>query len=322
MIDEFQKESAKLFKQHTPLDEEQARMLDWCTGLSGETGEVAELIKHATFSNAKLDKMALAKELGDVMWYLAAIATTADMTLSDILSLNVAKLQSRYALAQYSDEASANRKVTEQDFKSSPAYQVLQARLLKHAAPCNVILIGPDGSGKTTIAKKLAEALGFKYHKCDYQQDDKINLARHLLNTQINVVYDRFYCPDDVIYNSVKDIEMSEETLNGWDEIQALMDKRNCIIIYVTASFNVLQSRSAVWIDDYVQVKHLDAIVNAYEAWLAFSRKMHPYLGYAVIDTSVTDVFEVSKIVTSIVQVVQMSQERFGNFELEDETNG
>ena len=68
-------------------------------GLAGEAGEVCEKIKkimrdqngHLTEDNAQ----ELSKELGDVLWYLASIATEINMSLSAIAEDNMAKLQDR-----------------------------------------------------------------------------------------------------------------------------------------------------------------------------------------------------------------------------------
>lgn len=44
----------------------------------------------------ELDKEHLAKELGDVAWYLAEAATALDISLEDILQANIDKLKMRY----------------------------------------------------------------------------------------------------------------------------------------------------------------------------------------------------------------------------------
>lgn len=44
----------------------------------------------------ELDKEHLAKELGDIAWYLAEAATALDMPLEDILQANIDKLKKRH----------------------------------------------------------------------------------------------------------------------------------------------------------------------------------------------------------------------------------
>jgi NTP pyrophosphatase (non-canonical NTP hydrolase) len=68
-------------------------------GLCGEAGEVAEKIKKMVrdddgiLSDAR--RGALSKELGDVLWYLAQIATEAELDLDAIAAENLEKLLSR-----------------------------------------------------------------------------------------------------------------------------------------------------------------------------------------------------------------------------------
>ncbi len=65
-------------------------------GLGGESGEVIDLIKKHLFHDAPLDTEELKKELGDVLWYLSAIATGVGLTLEEVAEANVAKLLARY----------------------------------------------------------------------------------------------------------------------------------------------------------------------------------------------------------------------------------
>jgi NTP pyrophosphatase (non-canonical NTP hydrolase) len=72
-------------------------------GLCGEAGEVAEKIKKMLRDDDGVlsaeRREAIAKELGDVLWYLAQIATEADLELAEIAAANIEKLKSRQARA-------------------------------------------------------------------------------------------------------------------------------------------------------------------------------------------------------------------------------
>ena len=65
-------------------------------GLCGESGEAIDIVKKWMAQGHELDKTHLAKELGDIAWYLAEAATALDLTLEDILQANLDKLKKRY----------------------------------------------------------------------------------------------------------------------------------------------------------------------------------------------------------------------------------
>lgn len=78
-------------------------------GLCGESGEAVDLVKKHLFQGHELDKEHLAKELGDVAWYLAEIAYVLDVDLETVLTKNIEKLKNRYPEG-FSSLNSINRK--------------------------------------------------------------------------------------------------------------------------------------------------------------------------------------------------------------------
>ena len=65
-------------------------------GLCGEAGEAMDILKKFLFQGHSLDKKHLAKELGDVAWYLAVSADALGYGLEDIFQMNIDKLKARY----------------------------------------------------------------------------------------------------------------------------------------------------------------------------------------------------------------------------------
>lgn len=65
-------------------------------GIAGEGGEVADLVKKHLFQGHPLDEQHIAKELGDICWYIAETATAIGYDLEHIMQMNIEKLKARY----------------------------------------------------------------------------------------------------------------------------------------------------------------------------------------------------------------------------------
>jgi NTP pyrophosphatase (non-canonical NTP hydrolase) len=68
-------------------------------GLAGESGEVAEKIKKVIRDKAGViddeTKEMIKKELGDVLWYVAQLASELGLSMDEVAENNIAKLASR-----------------------------------------------------------------------------------------------------------------------------------------------------------------------------------------------------------------------------------
>ena len=93
--------------------EQKDLILNASLGLSGEVGEVNDIIKKYMYHGHKLDddtKEKIILELGDVCWYVALMAWAIDKTkFEDVLNKNIEKLDKRYH-GEFTTEKSVNRK--------------------------------------------------------------------------------------------------------------------------------------------------------------------------------------------------------------------
>ena len=71
-------------------------LINGVMGLCGESGEAIDIVKKWLAQGHELDKEKLAKELGDIAWYLAETATALDLQLEDVFAANIEKLKKRY----------------------------------------------------------------------------------------------------------------------------------------------------------------------------------------------------------------------------------
>ena len=71
-------------------------LINGVMGLCGESGEAIDLVKKWLAQGHELDKDKLIKEIGDVAWYIAEIATALGVTLEEVLAKNIEKLKARY----------------------------------------------------------------------------------------------------------------------------------------------------------------------------------------------------------------------------------
>lgn len=71
-------------------------LINGVMGLCGESGEVIDLVKKHLAQGFPLDREHIVKELGDVMWYIAEIATVMGVTMEEIMEANIEKLRRRY----------------------------------------------------------------------------------------------------------------------------------------------------------------------------------------------------------------------------------
>lgn len=92
-LNDYQEAARRTLNVDWPLKDQQANA---ALGLAGEAGEVADLYKKMLYHGHQVPALTIIDELGDVLWYLAAVASLEGLSLDDIARQNIAKLQVRY----------------------------------------------------------------------------------------------------------------------------------------------------------------------------------------------------------------------------------
>lgn len=84
------------------LDEKGAnieRLLTGAVGINSEGGEIMEIVKKLIFQGKKWDDETvhhLKRELGDVMWYVTQCLIALNVSIDEVVEMNVDKLEKRY----------------------------------------------------------------------------------------------------------------------------------------------------------------------------------------------------------------------------------
>ena len=97
------------------LDEKGAnieRLLTGAVGINSEGGEIMEIVKKLMFQGKPWNDETIyhiKRELGDVMWYVTQCLLALDVSLDEIIAMNVEKLESRYPGGEFDPWYSENR---------------------------------------------------------------------------------------------------------------------------------------------------------------------------------------------------------------------
>ena len=89
------------------------RMLTAAVGMSAEAGEFTEVIKKIIFQGKPVNEdnlFHLKRELGDIMWYVAQACMGLNISLDEVIQMNIDKLKSRYPGGEFDAHYSENRK--------------------------------------------------------------------------------------------------------------------------------------------------------------------------------------------------------------------
>ena len=71
-------------------------VLNAALGLSGEVGELNDMLKKWIFHEKQLDIDHAKKETGDICWYLAILCESFGWNLDEIMQINIDTLKARY----------------------------------------------------------------------------------------------------------------------------------------------------------------------------------------------------------------------------------
>jgi NTP pyrophosphatase (non-canonical NTP hydrolase) len=93
------------------LESSEANLAHMALGITGEAGEVADIIKKHYAYGKSLDTLHLVEEVGDIMFYLNGLLAELDVEWSEVLEVNIKKLEARYPDLKFNADHAINRDV-------------------------------------------------------------------------------------------------------------------------------------------------------------------------------------------------------------------
>lgn len=93
------------------LDDGKANLAHMALGITGEAGEVADVIKKHYAYGKPLDAQHLIEEVGDIMFYMNGLLDELGIEWGEVLARNIAKLEARYPDLRFNANHAINRDV-------------------------------------------------------------------------------------------------------------------------------------------------------------------------------------------------------------------
>lgn len=147
-----------------------------------------------------------------------------------------------------------------------------------------IIIEGPDGAGKSTLAKKLSKQTGYPIKRFSYPRTSEEQLKMHdtyreIITTENNFIMDRCWY-SEMVYGPIKR-DQSWITVEQMYTYEKILATQGAMIIHCTDSTYTLWGRATERGEEYVTTyEQLNNIKNGYEALLHGMPHIIPVVRY------------------------------------------
>lgn len=93
----------------TDLGDHQKNLMHMAAGISGEAGEVLDIVKKNFAYGKPLDHAHLIEELGDIVFYINGLLWMLDTSWDEVLTTNIRKLEARYPSGTFNADHAIHR---------------------------------------------------------------------------------------------------------------------------------------------------------------------------------------------------------------------
>ena len=106
--DNYLKESERTQSKEFKFTKEDGEVLHAVMGIVTEAGELMDACKRKGFYGKPMDIPNVIEEMGDLMWYMAILCRKLNVSLEEVMDLNIQKLKKRYP-NNFNSEDALNR---------------------------------------------------------------------------------------------------------------------------------------------------------------------------------------------------------------------
>lgn len=149
-----------------------------------------------------------------------------------------------------------------------------------------IILEGPEGAGKSTLAKQLSKQTGFEivHRSKPKDEEEKKQMLQHYIDAikqNKNMIWDRCWYSEMVYGPIMRDAAFI--TTQQMYELETLLAKTGALIIYCTDVPHLLWKRATERGEDYItDFGTLQAICTAYDAVMFNIPHIVPVVTYKI----------------------------------------
>jgi NTP pyrophosphatase (non-canonical NTP hydrolase) len=93
---------------HRLQNEDTCKLLHAGIGLSTEANEVLDMLKKHIYYGKPIDKVNLAEECGDILWYVSIVCRVSGLSIEQLMEMNINKLAKRFP-EKFTEELADNR---------------------------------------------------------------------------------------------------------------------------------------------------------------------------------------------------------------------
>ena len=150
-----------------------------------------------------------------------------------------------------------------------------------------IVIEGPDGGGKSTLATKMAKQTGYKLIRMSYpktEEEEKLMAGDYLqkLKSAKNIIFDRAWY-SEMVYGPIKGRNPNNITYPMMYKLEEKITQSGGLLIHCTGPKSLLWKRASERGEDYINKHEFDKVYDGYLQLMSIPHYI-PVVHYVVDD--------------------------------------